>query len=50
MTYDDIRAAIELLAEAFPDAARLCDPDVGVEVADPTKPAGLDESSFPSVA
>jgi hypothetical protein len=30
----------------FADAARLCDPDLAVEVVDLTKPAGLDESSF----
>jgi hypothetical protein len=30
----------------FADAARRHDPDLGVEVVDPTKPAGLDESSF----
>jgi putative DNA primase/helicase len=31
---------------AFSDAARLPDPDLGVEIVDRTKPAGLDESSF----
>ena len=30
----------------FADTARRHDPDLGVEVVDPTKPAGLDESSF----
>jgi putative DNA primase/helicase len=30
----------------FADAARLYDPDLGVEIVDPTKPTGLDESSF----
>jgi putative DNA primase/helicase len=30
----------------FADATRLCDPDLSVEVVDPTKGAGLDESSF----
>jgi hypothetical protein len=30
----------------FADAARLYDPDLAVEVVDPTKAAGLDESSF----
>jgi hypothetical protein len=30
----------------FADATRLPDPDLGVEVVDLTKPAGLDESSF----
>src|SRR5262249_56563989 len=30
----------------FADAARLSDPDLGVEVVDLTEPAGLDESSF----
>jgi hypothetical protein len=30
----------------FADAARLSDPDLGVEAVDLTKPAGLDESSF----
>jgi CHC2 zinc finger len=31
---------------AFADAARLYDPDLGVEIVDPTRSAGLDESSF----
>src|SRR5262245_16507138 len=30
----------------FADAARLSDPDLGVEVVDLTEPAGIDESSF----
>jgi hypothetical protein len=30
----------------FADATRLYDPDLAVEIVDPTKPAGLDESSF----
>src|SRR5258707_14755731 len=30
----------------FADAARLYESDLGVEIVDPTKPAGLDESSF----
>jgi hypothetical protein len=30
----------------FADASRLYDPDLAVEIVDPAKPAGLDESSF----
>ena len=30
----------------FADAARVQDPELGVEVVDPSKPAGLDESTF----
>jgi hypothetical protein len=50
-TKSDAERALRKLREffrtfPFADAARLCDPDLGVEVVDLAKPAGLDESSF----
>jgi putative DNA primase/helicase len=48
---DEAERALRKLREffrtfPFADAERLHDPDLGVEVVDSTKPAGLDESSF----
>jgi hypothetical protein len=50
-TENAAKQALSLLREffrtfPFADSARLNDPDLGVEVVDLTKPAGLDESSF----
>jgi hypothetical protein len=50
-TRNDVEYALRKLRETFrtfpfADAARLSDPGLTVEVVDPTKPAGLDESSF----
>lgn len=50
-TDDQAERALRQLREffrtfPFADAARLYDPDLGVEVVDLAKPAGLDESSF----
>jgi hypothetical protein len=50
-TENDAKRALTRLRQffrtfPFADAARLCDPDLAVEIVDLTKPAGLDESSF----